>query len=68
MIDSFHCSGSSSLFQIGIISLWISQQTVLPPALILLGYDQYLVICDFLEAYTDTAKNIKATLASTKAQ
>jgi len=26
------------------------------------------VICDFLEAHSNTAKNIKAMLASTKAQ
>ena len=34
IIDSFHSSGNSSLFQIEIISLWIAQQIVLPPALI----------------------------------
>ena len=34
MIDSFLSSGNSSLFQTEIISLWISQQMVLPPALI----------------------------------
>jgi hypothetical protein len=36
MIDSFHSSGSFCLFQIEIISLWISQLIVLPPALTLL--------------------------------
>ena len=34
MIDSFHSSGSFSFFQIEVISLWISKQIVLPPALI----------------------------------
>jgi hypothetical protein len=34
MINSFHSSGNSSLFQIEIISLWISQWIVLPPTLI----------------------------------
>jgi hypothetical protein len=34
MIDSFHSSGNSSLFQIEIINLWISQRIVLHPALI----------------------------------
>ena len=34
MIDSFYSSGNSSLFQIEIISLWIAQHIVLPPALI----------------------------------
>jgi hypothetical protein len=32
VIDSFHSSGSSSLFQIELISLWISEQIVLLPA------------------------------------
>jgi len=68
MIDSIHSLGNSSLLQIEITSLWISKRIVLSPALILLGFDQYLVICDFLEAYSDTAKNIKAMLAGTKAQ
>ena len=31
MTDSFHSSGSSSLFQIAIISLWIAPRIVLPP-------------------------------------
>jgi len=30
MIDSFHSSGNFSLFQIEIISLWISEEIVLP--------------------------------------
>ena len=34
MIDSFHSFGNSSLFQIEIISLWIAERIVLPPALI----------------------------------
>ena len=34
MTDSSHSSGSSSLFQIAIISLWIAPRIVLPPALI----------------------------------
>ena len=34
IIDSFHSSGNSSLFQTELVSLWMSQQTVLPPALI----------------------------------
>jgi hypothetical protein len=34
MIDSFHCSGNSSLFEIELISLWIPERIVLPPALI----------------------------------
>ena len=34
MIDSFHSSGNTSLFQIDIISLWIALQIVLTPALI----------------------------------
>ena len=33
-IDPFHSSGNSSLFQIEIISSWITQRIVLPPALI----------------------------------
>jgi len=49
MVDSFHSSGNSSLFQREIISLWISQRKVVPLALItLLGFDQYLVIYIFL--------------------
>jgi hypothetical protein len=32
MIDSSHTSGNSSLFQIELISLWISEQIVLLPA------------------------------------
>jgi hypothetical protein len=28
IIDSFHCSGNSSLFQIQLISLWISERNV----------------------------------------
>jgi hypothetical protein len=56
MIDSFHSLGNSTLFQIEIISLWISQQIVPSPALILLGFDQYLVICYFLEVYSDIKK------------
>jgi len=32
MIDSFHSSGSSSLFQIELISSWISEKIVLLPA------------------------------------
>jgi len=32
MIDSFHSSGNSYLFQIEWISLWISQRIVLHPA------------------------------------
>jgi hypothetical protein len=34
MKGSFHCCGSSSLFQIELISLWISEDNVLPAALI----------------------------------
>ena len=34
MIDSFHSSGNSSLFQTEVISLWTSQRIVLPHALI----------------------------------
>ena len=34
MIDSFHSSDSFSFFQMEVISLWISKQIVLPPALI----------------------------------
>ena len=34
IIDPFHSSGSSSLFQIEIISLWIAQRIVPPTALI----------------------------------
>ena len=34
IIDPFHSSGNSSLFQIEIISLWIAQRIVLRPALI----------------------------------
>jgi hypothetical protein len=37
MIDSFHSSGSVSFFQIEVISLWISKQIDLPPALIKYG-------------------------------
>ena len=45
MIGSFHFSGNSSLFQIELISLWISERIVLPPALILFEFDQHLEIC-----------------------
>jgi hypothetical protein len=34
MIDTFHCLGNSSLFQIVPISLWISERIVVLPALI----------------------------------
>ena len=34
MMDSFHSSGNSSLFIIELICLWISEQVVLPLALI----------------------------------
>jgi hypothetical protein len=34
MINSFHSSGNSSLFQIEIISFWVAQLIFLPPALI----------------------------------
>jgi hypothetical protein len=30
--DSFHCCGSSSLFLIELMNLWISEHDVLPPA------------------------------------
>jgi hypothetical protein len=46
MIDSFHSSGSPSLFQIELIYLWLSKWIVLYPA-VLLGFDQYLVIWFF---------------------
>ena len=50
MINSFHSSDNSSLFQIELISLWISEQIVLHPALInSAGIDQHLVICVFLD-------------------
>jgi len=35
VINSFHSSGSSFLFQIELINLWISERIVLPPALII---------------------------------
>jgi hypothetical protein len=31
VIDSFHCCGISSLFQIELVSLWILEHNVLPP-------------------------------------
>jgi hypothetical protein len=34
MIDTFHCSGNSSLFQTELVSLWIWEQIVIPPGLI----------------------------------
>jgi len=49
MIDSFHSSGNSSLFQIELISLWISDQIVLPLIWsILLEFYEFLVICVIL--------------------
>jgi len=49
MID-YHSSGNSSLFQLELISLWISEQIALPLAVINSagGLNQYLVICVFL--------------------
>ena len=45
MIGSFHFWGNSSLFQIELTSLWISERIVLPLALILFEFDQHPVIC-----------------------
>jgi hypothetical protein len=46
VIDSSHSSGNSSLFQIELISLWISERIVLYRALIISsGICQYPVIC-----------------------
>jgi hypothetical protein len=48
MTDSFHSSGNSSLFQIEIISLWISVWIILPPLWwILLESDHSLTPCIF---------------------
>jgi hypothetical protein len=47
-MDSFHCCGNSSLFQIELVSLWISKRDALPPAWITsTEFDQYLVIYTF---------------------
>ena len=35
LIDSYHCRGNSYLFEIELISLWISERIGQPPALIL---------------------------------
>ena len=32
MTDSFNCPGNPSLFQMELISLWISERTILPPS------------------------------------
>ena len=48
MIDSFHFSGNSSLFQIELIGLWIQDRILLPPALsVLPSFDQNLEFVPF---------------------
>jgi len=48
MIDSFHSAGNSSLFQIELVSVRISERIVLSLLeSFLLGFHQYIVICLF---------------------